>query len=264
MMLELSGYFEQELPSYRNVSCQIRKSRGTHVGFDNIEVTYEVHLLSAVLHTEPRSMNISYEKEGRDAFLVLKEPSIRSLLNSVMDRCLFFLNDTVSELQYGGIVEYLMEEIRKNTDEKLVTLDKKLADEAQSLYINLTSTNPADWNKVAHSCRKMVKLLADKVFPPREESYKMKDGREFQVGEPHFINRLCAFFDQKISGSERKFLMTEIKYLEDYLREIVGYSQMGEHKPSIEKYHADMMAIHTYLIISKILKHYSNQGEEVS
>jgi len=108
----------------------------------------------------------------------------------------------------------------------------------------------------------MLSLLADKVFPPREESYTMKDGREVQVGEPHFINRICAFFDQKISRGERKFLMAEIHYLEDYLREIVRYSQMGEHKPSIEKYHANMMAIHMYLIISEILKHYPNQNEE--
>ncbi len=174
----------------------------------------------------------------------------------------FFLNDTISELQYGGIVEYLMEEIRKNTDENLATLDKTLSDEAQSLYINLTSTNPADWNKVAHSCRKMLKLLADKVLPPREEHYKMKDGREFEMGDHHFINRLCAFLDQNISGNERKFLLSEIGYLEEYLRGVVDYSQMGEHTPSIEKFHANMIAIHTYLIISEILKHYPNKDEE--
>ena len=167
------------------------------------------------------------------------------------------MNDVISELQYGGIVEYLMEEIRKNTDEQLAQLDRKLTDETQSLYVNLTSTNPADWNKVGHSCRKILKLLADKVFPPREEPYQLKDGRTVEVGDPHFINRLCAFFDQKISGGERKFLIAEIAYLESYLRQVVEYDQMGEHKPSIEKFHANMMAIHTYLVTSEILKHVS-------
>ena len=83
----------------------------------------------------------------------------------------------------------------------------------------------------------------------------MKDGRSFEVGDPQFINRLCAFFDQKVAGEERKFLRAEIEYLESYLRQVVEYAQMGEHKPSIEKYHADMIAIHTYLILSEILKH---------
>ena len=191
---------------------------------------------------------------GDKVFLVTASHLDR-ILGRIIDDCLFFLNDVIAELQYGGTVEYLMEEIRKNTDEKLVKLDRKLIDEAHSLFLNLTSTNPADWNKVGHSSRKMLKLLADNVFAPRAEPYKMKDGRTFEVGDPQFINRLCAFFDQKVAGEERKFLCAEIEYLESYLRQVVEYAQMGEHKPSIEKYHADMIAIHTYLIISEILKH---------
>jgi hypothetical protein len=48
--------------------------------------------------------------------------------------------------------------------------------------------------------------------------------------------------------------MAEIAYLESYLRQVVEYDQMGEHKPSIEKFHANMMAIHTYLVTSEIMK----------
>jgi len=259
LRLELSGY-SKDFPRYRIVRCPVQNKYGTLLDFYNLKVYYNVHELSAILQTESRNISISKEEE-RDKYIILQEHTIRSILDNIMDKSLFFLNDIISELQYGGIVEYLMEEIRKNTDEKLATLDKIIKDESQSLYVNLTSTNPADWNKVAHSCRKMLKLLADKISPPREDSYKMKDGREFEMGDPHFINRLCAFFDQKSSGGERKFLLANIRYLEDYLREIVSYSQMGEHKPSIEKYHANMIAIHTYLIISEILKHYPNQNE---
>ena len=100
-------------------------------------------------------------------------------------------------------------------------------------------------------------MLADIVFPPREEPFKMKDDRKIEVGGSHFINRLCAFLDQTTSSEEKKFLYAEIEYLESYLRKIVEYDQMGEHKPSIEKYQANMMAIHTYLIISEIIRHIS-------
>jgi hypothetical protein len=89
--------------------------------------------------------------------------------------------------------------------------------------MNLTSTNPADWNKVAHSCRKMFKLLADKVFPSREEPYKMKDDKILEVDDPHFINRLYAFLDQETSSDERRILIAEIGYLESYLRQVVEY-----------------------------------------
>jgi len=253
---ELNGYSkEHKIPRYRAISCPRSTSWGSFVGFEDIYVRHNVHLLSAHLQ-EKNPMRVMFDEETRDE-LTVDTSRINALLNAVIDRCLAFLNDVIAELQYGGIVEYLMEEIRKNTDEKLAKLDTKLTDEAQSLFVNLTSTNPADWNKVGHSCRKILKLVADKVFAPRDERYKMKDGRLLDVGEPQFINRLCAFLDEKISGGEKKSLMAEMGYLESYLRQIVEYDQMGEHKPSIEKFHANMMAIHTYLITSEILKHVS-------
>lgn len=251
IMQELSGYFRgNHIPEYRIVLCQYQKEGVVQKRFTKESVTYEAHVLSDYLK-RGETMEIVETKK-----VVLLPPTrIDRILAKMIDACLFFLNDIIAELQYGGTVEYLMEEIRKNTDEKLAKLDRKLADETQSLFLNLTSTNPADWNKVGHSCRKILKLIADNVFPPRDELYRMKDDRTFEVGDPHFINRLCAFLDQKVAGEERKFLIAETQYLESYLHQIVEYAQMGEHKPSIEKYHANMIAIHTYLIASEILKH---------
>lgn len=248
---ELHGYTRSdEFPAYRIIDWNILDQFGNNVGFTEEKIWYGVHELQD--HFE-RKLEIYFMRDKNRVALNLR--NINRVLSTIVDRCLNFLNAIVSELQYGGTVEYLMEEIRKNTDERLVKLDSKLANESKSLFLNLTSTNPADWNKVGHSSRKMLKILADNVFPPKKDKHTMKDGRKIQVGDPQFINRLCAFLDQKLEGGERKFLMSEIKYFESYLRQVTDYAQMGEHKPSIEKYHADMLAIHTYLILSEILKH---------
>jgi len=248
---ELSGYStSDDIPSYRVVSCQYEVDGFLQDGFYEVKIGHPTHMLCGYVKRK-ETMNLGFA----DKTVIVTVAYLDGILGEIIDDCLFFLNDVIAELQYGGTVEYLMEEIRKNTDEKLVKLDRKLIDEAHSLFLNLTSTNPADWNKVGHSSRKMLKLLADNVFAPRAESYQMKDGRTFEVGDPQFINRLCAFFDQKVAGEERKFLCAEIEYLESYLHQVIEYAQMGEHKPSIEKYHANMIAIHTYLIISEILKH---------
>jgi hypothetical protein len=254
---ELSGYVGtlERIPLYRRVNGSKYDRLSTFLGFDEVVVRPSVHHLNAYLQQKQDYRVLLDEKTEEEAVVFTSQ--ISSLLDAVIDRCLSFLNEVISELQYGGIVEYLMEEIRKNTDEKLAKLDVRLTDEAQSLFANLTSRNPADWNKVGHSCRKILSLIADKVFPPRDEPYTMKDNRTLKVGEPEFVNRICAFLDQTVVGNERKFLMAEIKYLESYLRQVLEYDQMGEHKPSIEKFHADMMAIHTYLISGEILKHSS-------
>jgi len=253
-MKELGGYSKRaNIPAYRQIRCHYEVDSFMGVAskdFVEADVVLPIHDLSSF---SKRKQNLRFRQDGQVRLLYLSH--LNRIMSEIIDSCLIFLNEVIVELQYGGTVEYLMEEIRKNTDEKLVKLDRKLVDEAHSLFLNLTSTNPADWNKVGHSSRKMLKLLADNVFAPRAEPYKMKDGRAFEVGDAQFINRLTAFFDQKVAGEERKFLWAEIEYLESYLRQVVEYAQMGEHKPSIEKYHADMIAIHTYLIISEILKH---------
>jgi hypothetical protein len=179
---------------------------------------------------------------------------VESTLAAIVDNCFLFLNDIITELQYGGIVEYLMEEIRRRTDERLTTFNVKITEETQSLYINLTSTNPADWSKVGHSCRKILKLLADSVFPPIDEKYNTKDGRTLEVTEPCFVNRLYAFLDKNLPSYEKKFIEAQIDYLESYLRQVVSYAQMAEHNPSLEKFHVNMLAIQTYLVISDILR----------
>ena len=253
---ELTGYTEDDvLPEYRFIQCFYEDSSNINYvsrDFTDTNVTLAIHPLSDFCE---KDKTIRFHQDGKIKFL--DSGRLMKILSAITDNCLFFLNGIIAELQYGGMVEFLMEEIRKNTDEKLANLDVRLRDETQSLFLNLTSTNPADWNKVAHSCRKIIKILADNVFPVKDAEYTLKDGKIIKVGEPHSINRLCAFLDQKVAGEERKFLIAELEYFESYLRQIVEYTQMGEHKPSIEKYHADMMAIHTYLISSEILKHYN-------
>ena len=135
---ELSGYKANDaIPEYRFLQCQYEDSRyvdRTSRDFTGVRVTLEVHVLSD--HYEKNKM-IRFHQDEKVNFL----DSVRLLkiLSSIMDECLFFLNDIIAELQYGGAVEFLMEEIRKSTDEKLANLDIKLRDETQSLFLNLTA-----------------------------------------------------------------------------------------------------------------------------
>lgn len=250
---ELSGYKTKRIPNYRVHSCPVFGGfyGNEEEGFKEFELYYPVHYLSA--HTKKHeTITVSLEDNKK---LYVSPNRIESTLAAIVDKCFQFLNETITELQYGGVVEFLMEEIRRKTDEKLATFDAKIAEETQSLYINLTSTNPADWSKVGHSCRKILKLLADNIFQPSEEKYCTKDGRSIEVTEPCFINRLYAFLDKNLPSDEKKFIGAQIDYLESYLRQVVDYAQMVEHNPSIEKFHANMLAIHTYLVISDILRH---------
>lgn len=250
---ELAGDFKNEFPSYRHLNSRVIDTSGfmeEEAGFQNIKLPYSIHYLeNHVVNKRPLRISLNSDKiaEISCSHMVL-------VIESIVDRCFAFLNQVISELQYGGRVEYLMEEIRRNTDEKLFELDDHMREEITSLFINLTSTNRADWPKVGHSCRRLMEFLADGIFPPSDSKYKFKDGIEKDVKANNTINRLCAFVDSKMQGDQRKRMMVEINYLENYIKTIWEYEQEGEHAKTIEKYDVDMIAIHTYLILSELLK----------
>jgi len=250
---ELKGYGPDGIiPEYRKVSCRYKRKGIIDLadGFEVNDVGFSVHIL--ISHTKK---DAALEIVGGESIDYLTVERIENLLAAVIDRCLLFLISVIGELQYGGVVENLMEEIRRKTDEKLAVLDTSIAEETHSLYLNLMSTNPADWIKVGHSCRRILKLLADKVFPSSTQKYTMKNGKVLEVLDSDYINRLCAFLDKETSAGEKKLVTTEMGYLEGYIHRTLDYAQMVEHSSSIEKLHADMLAIHTYLVASEILRY---------
>jgi hypothetical protein len=191
-----------------------------------------------------------------DSHLVVDVPVnvLKRILLGVTERCRVFLDRVIGEVQFAGSVEYLMDEIRVNVDKKIGELDKTISEELESIPSNLSSPNPTDWTKVGHSCRRILRFVADEVFPARKEDYMMKDKTVLKVGSDEFVNRLCAYIDEKASGDTRKFIAAEMNYLRDYLNKVAELSQKNEHGKTIQKIDANMAAIHTYLAISEVLK----------
>jgi hypothetical protein len=127
IMSELSGYTKSDkIPQYRKIDCPQKDEFGISMGFKYFDVPYDIHSLYGVLQSKTPKMNITLDDKTE---LTLQVMDIRGLLNKIIDSCLSFLDDVITELQYGGVVEFLMEEIRKNTDEKLAKLNSKLTDE---------------------------------------------------------------------------------------------------------------------------------------
>lgn len=252
ILSELQGYGgKSQVPNYRKLRCRYSDRYGytDPDEFHDIELRTDVHTIDSFF----RKGQILSVKHNSETWDTIEPFRLERILSNVVDRCLFFLNDAIKELQYGGIVQNLIEEIRNDVDEKLSKLNENIRNEIDSIHINLSSNNPTDWTKVAHSCRGILKFMADIVFSSKEESYEMKNGRKLEIKDSNFINRLCAFVDSKMGGNERKLLIAEMEYLESYLRQVVGITQMGEHAKSISKFTASMIATHTYLITNEIL-----------
>jgi hypothetical protein len=177
-----------------------------------------------------------------------------SIVGAIVTRCMLFLNNVITELQYGGIIENLMEEIRRQTDEKLTLLGDIMIAETQSLHSSLTSNNPAEWSKVGHSCRRMLEILADHVFPAKGQPFVGKDGKCHPINEQNYLNRLIAFLDEKTRGDERNLVEGEVKLLASHLKGLNEEVCSVEHKKNLEKYRVNLVAVRTYIVVSELLR----------
>ncbi len=187
---------------------------------------------------------MKYWDSKSDEIFDLEPDWCHSILSEVKDLCLIYLSEKITELQYGGLMSSIIDRMRVEIDTKLSKLNNEATNELQSIYVILSSgKTETDWSKVAHSSRRIFKIVADCLFPPQDEPYIDSHGKSHKVKDNDYMNRLLAFVDKK-KGSD--FLLTDF----DKLREFFG---KGEHS-MIDRLQAEQIAVHTYLILSEILR----------
>ncbi len=250
---ELDGYYKDPIivPHYRQLIAESFRT-----GDSQHKTTTLPYLMRSNIYKIQEILNCHDAPTvqiGSDYFY-LREYQFKELMQKLSRRCFNFLNQIMKELQYGSAIEYLMEELRQETDKKLLKLDERIAEEAASLRCNLTSNNPADWNKVGHSCRTILVLIADKLYPAKDEPASKTNGKH-PLTKANYLNRLMAYMDEKLdSKDDRALIKTEIELLKNNLECVNERVNKMEHDTKAQKIRTELIAIRTYIIISEILK----------
>ena len=238
---ELGGYKENadEIPKHRKFKSKAKT---------NIRVTDSIHRIEYVIDSKKP---LEFFENNFDARYELPVDWCYDIYSKVQDKCLNFLLDKITQLSYGGLINSLIENIRKEVEIKFKEeFDETINNELQSIYNNLNGQSSTEWSNAAHSCRRVLKLLADKVYPAREEQYKDKKGKLRDIKEDDYINRLLSFIEQ---NKKEVVIISEVGVLASYLDAIIELAGKGEHA-KISRYEAEQIAVHTYLIMSEVIK----------
>ena len=189
---------------------------------------------------------------------VVAENSIHSILVGVRNRIEEFLDGIILELEYGGILEHIFESIRERVDSKLIVLCPEAINKLQVVYENVSSGDtPERWSHVASSCRRVIKDVADSIFPAQSNPIAVNE-RKHKVDDSAYINRMLAGIRKK-SNSESTFELTNamFRYTDAFLKNIRDYASKGDHYV-FTKSDASRCLVYTYLLLGDILDYYVN------
>jgi hypothetical protein len=156
------------------------------------------------------------------------------------------------ELKFSDITEDIFTKRRLFVDEKLAEISPEAVRRFVSVHDNLRSNNSEDWANAVHSCRRILKDIADELFPPQSEPIMVGD-KPIKVGEEQVINRLIQYVNSKSQSERFKELVgSHLKYIGERLDSVYGAANKGTHaEVSLDE--AERYIIFTYLLIGDLL-----------
>lgn len=160
------------------------------------------------------------------------------------------------ELKFSGIADDVFTRTRQRVDASLGTLAPDAVKQFTSVYENLQSTNSEDWSNAAHSCRRILQAVADRLLPPQREPRVVNVGgkaKEIQMGPDQYVNRLVAFVETRSSSERfRGIVGSELRFIGERLDAAFRAAQKGSHS-TVSREEADRYVVATYLIVGDIL-----------
>jgi hypothetical protein len=180
----------------------------------------------------------------------------RGNLQKASTRLYTYALSSFFQIRFSGISQEIFESTKMIVDNKLKELIPESVKIFVSIYDNLKSDNVEDWSNAVHSCRKLLKDLADRLFPPNPDGNNEieRGGKNIKVGEENYINRLICYIQDK-SGSDtyKSVIGANLQYTGERIDSISDAIQKGSHIDITSRYEAERFVIYTYLLIGDII-----------
>ena len=126
-------------------------------------------------------------------------------------------------------------------------------------YDRLGDTNPESLHQAATSCRRILKAVADHLYPAAPNIVDTT-GKVREVGEENYVNRLLAYAEGKLPGTVGEAWRASLKDLSARLDALFKVGSKGVHAPGIALFEARHCAMQTYLLVGDLLRF--EDGEE--
>ena len=191
----------------------------------------------------------TFERTGLRDIITAKSKKLNKLKSGYYN----YVLGVYYELKFGDIVEGIFEKRRENVSKYLSETLPETLKKLVSVYENLRSENKEDWANAVHSCRRVLKDIADFFYPPNNLEIDVDGGKKIKLDEEKYIVRLKQYIKSK-NESERfnEIIGSHLDYIGDRIDAIYSASTKGSHA-DVRREEAERYMIYTYLLISDLI-----------
>lgn len=178
----------------------------------------------------------------------------QGILAKIEQRVHSFLAATEHALVFGQVNSDIFEQNRRYVDEKLKVIAPDVLEKFAHVYRRMGEGDAEARSEAALSCRRILKSLADHVYPAKEGLVTGSDGKERELNDEKYINRLRQFVSERTEGKRAgRLLMDQISDLGDRVEDLVKLSSKGVHA-EISEFELNQCVIQTWISVGDTLR----------
>lgn len=195
----------------------------------------------------------SFERAGLRQIITEKSKKIDQLKTAYYD----YVLGVYYEIKFKNIAEDIFQKRKIIADKALSKYLPETFEKFVSVYENLKSENIEDWANAVNSCRRVIKDIADFLYPATDEEIEIGNDKRIKLNDKNYIARLKQFIKGKSnSESFSRVVGSHLNYIGDRIDAIYKSSTKGSHAKVSQK-EAESYVMYTYMLVGDIMDLYN-------
>ncbi len=270
---ELQGYSDKNDNSTEKNNALTKSGRFTHGTDENGKTKTQYYIksvpeLEAQIDSTKQIMNnikLPTSFEGNMILLAIQRVENKlansrsfiteniNVINRVKSNFYNYVIKIYYETKFQNYTHSLFFSLKKEVDKKLYEINPDIIKQFVSVYDRLSANNEVEWSQAMSTCRNIIKCFADKVFPSSNEKYKCKNGRELDIKDNHYKNRIIAYVDSRIDGDKKILLESRFSDLLIRIQKIHDILSNGTHNSGFNYTDIQMCIMQTYFLLGDLI-----------
>jgi hypothetical protein len=178
----------------------------------------------------------------------------RKVLARITQRVHSYLSQVERQLVLGQLQSDVFEDNRRYVDDRLQKFAPEILEQIHIAYRRTREGTTEARSHALTSCRRALKTLADRLYPPRNEPVKGVDGKERVLNDSMYVARLWQFISESKAGSTaKKILADDIESLGKQIDRLNDLAGKGVHS-EVTEFEVNMCVLSIYNVTGAMLR----------